>query len=225
MKSEQRQGESLVYLTVTPDSYDPNKTYPAVVLLHGYGANMSDLAGLCPAIERDRYIYVCPNAPIPVQIGPGSVGYAWTPPGADRTPEDAEKTEEMLSVFFDEIVEELPVDEDRMVLGGFSQGGMMTYALGLTNPGVFRGLVALSSRIDDQEDLKERFPTDRDQPIFVAHGTADSMISIDDARRTVRFLEDEGYQPAYKEYSMGHEINQDVLNDVVPWIKSLLLDS
>ncbi len=50
------------------------------------------------------------------------------------------------------------------------------------------------------------------------------MISIDDARRTVRFLEDEGYQPGYKEYSMGHEISQDVLNDVVPWIRSLLLE-
>lgn len=224
LKSEQRQGESLVYLTVTPDGYDPDKTYPTVVLLHGYGSNMNDLAGLCPAIERDRYIYVCPNAPIPVQIGPGTVGYAWTPPGADHTPEDAEKAEDMLNVFFDEIVEDLPIDEDRMVLGGFSQGGMMTYALGLTNPGVFRGLVALSARINDQEDLRERFPTDRDQPILVAHGTEDSMISIDDARRTVRFLEEEGYQPAYKEYSMGHEISQDVLNDVVPWIRSLLLE-
>ena len=74
MKSEQRQGESFVYLLVTPDGYDPDETYPAVVLLHGYGANMSDLASLCPAIERERYIYVCPNAPIPVQIGPGKIG-------------------------------------------------------------------------------------------------------------------------------------------------------
>jgi phospholipase/carboxylesterase len=208
---------------VTPDGYDPDETYPAVVLLHGYGANMSDLASLCPAIERERYIYVCPNAPIPVQIGPGKIGYAWTPPGPERTPEDVEKTEDKLNAFFEEIVEGLPVDEDRMVLGGFSQGGMMTYALGLTNPGVFRGLVALSSRLDDPEDLSGRFPTDRDQPILVAHGTEDSMISIDDARRTVRFLEDEGYQPVYNEYAMGHEINQDVLNDVVPWIETLLL--
>ena len=126
MKSEQRQGESFVYLLVTPDGYDPDETYPAVVLLHGYGANMSDLASLCPAIERERYIYVCPNAPIPVQIGPGKIGYAWTPPGPERTPEDVEKTEDKLNAFFEEIVEDLPVDEDRMVLGGFSQGGMMT---------------------------------------------------------------------------------------------------
>ena len=224
MKSEQRQGESLVYLMVTPDDYDPDKTYPAVVLLHGRGANMNDLAGLCPTIERERYIYVCPNAPIPVHIGPGSVGYAWTPPGSVSTPEDAAKIEDMLNTLFEEIVDDLPIDADRMVLGGFSQGGMMTYTLGLTNPGIFRGLVALSSRVNDDEDLRERLPVDRNQPILVVHGTADSMISIDDARRTVRFLEDEGYQPTYKEYAMGHEITQDVLNDVVPWIRSLLLD-
>lgn len=182
MQSEQRQGESLVYLTVTPDDYDPEKAYPTVILLHGYGANMNDLAGLCPAIERERYIFVCPNAPIPVQIGPGKVGYAWTPPGSVGTSEDGERAEDMLNTLFDEIIEELPVDADRMVLGGFSQGGMMTYTLGLTNPGHFRGLVALSSRVNDEEDIRERLPVDRDQPILVAHGTADSMISIDDAK-------------------------------------------
>ena len=100
VQSEQRQGESLVYLTVTPDDYDPEKAYPTVILLHGYGANMNDLAGLCPAIERERYIFVCPNAPIPVQIGPGKVGYAWTPPGSVGTSEDGERAEDMLNTLF-----------------------------------------------------------------------------------------------------------------------------
>ena len=225
VESVQRQGESLVYLAVLPDNYEPEKSYPAVVLLHGFGSNMNDLKGLCPAIERERYIYLCPNAPIPVQIGPGKVGYAWTPTGPDRTPEDDEKAEDMLNAFLEGAVAELHLDAERMVLGGFSQGGMMTYTLGLTNPGTFRGLFALSSRVSDAEDLRERLPMDRDQAIFVAHGTSDSMISVEDARRTVQFLKDEGYRPDYKEYAMGHEINQDVLDDLVIWVHDVMGDS
>ena len=65
---------------------------------------------------------------------------------------------------------------------------------------------------------------DRDQAIFVAHGTSDAMISVEDARSTVQFLRDEGYRPDYKEYAMGHEINQDVLDDLVIWVHDVMGD-
>ena len=81
MESVQRQGESLVYLAVLPDNYVPEKAYPAVVLLHGFGSNMNDLSGLCPAIERERYVYLCPNAPIPVQIWSRNGGVRVDPAG------------------------------------------------------------------------------------------------------------------------------------------------
>ena len=50
------------------------------------------------------------------------------------------------------------------------------------------------------------------------------MISVEDARRTVQFLKDEGYRPDYKEYAMGHEINQDVLDDLVIWVHDVMGD-
>ena len=56
----------------------------------------------------------------------------------------------------------------------------------------------------------------------MAHGTADSMISVDDARRTVQFLRDEGYRPDYKEYAMGHEISQGVLDDLAIWVQEVM---
>ena len=81
MRVSECQGETLRYLSVEPDGYSPRRRYPMVVLLHGYGAQMGDLAGLCPAIDPQGILYICPNAPIPFRIGPGTVGYAWTPSG------------------------------------------------------------------------------------------------------------------------------------------------
>ena len=63
MKEEQHEGRSLNYVTVTPDDYNPVVSYPLVIMLHGFGAHMGDLAGLASAIEDKGYVYACPNAP------------------------------------------------------------------------------------------------------------------------------------------------------------------
>ena len=76
MQTEQHQGKGLQYLTILPDDYNPDLAYPLVVLLHGFGANMQDLAGLTPAINRTGYVYACPNAPIPFDLGGGHMGFA-----------------------------------------------------------------------------------------------------------------------------------------------------
>ena len=69
MEAQQHQGKTLPYITVHPEGYQKGVTYPMVILLHGYGANMADLAGLAPAIHQTGYVYACPNAPVPVPIG------------------------------------------------------------------------------------------------------------------------------------------------------------
>ena len=98
----------------------------------------------------------------------------------------------------------------------------MTYRYGLPNAHIFRGLVALSAKLSDPDGLRARLPPERSQSIFVAHGTADTMIPVQDARESRRFLEGEGYRPDYREYSMGHEITQEVLSDMASWIRDLL---
>ena len=139
LQARQIDGNSLSYLFVEPDDYDDTLEYPTVVLLHGYGASMSDLAGLAPAIDRTGYVYLFPNAPIPMQIGIGMTGYAWTPPGGDGTDHATERAEDLLAGFFDEVMERHGITEGGMVMGGFSQGGMMTYRFGLPRPEMFAG--------------------------------------------------------------------------------------
>ena len=84
---------------------------------------------------------------------------------------------------------------------------------------MFSGIAALSCSIRDQLGMRDMLPTERNQEIFVAHGLSDN---IESARSSVKFLEMEGYHPKYKEYEMGHEISQEVLADLIPWIQEVL---
>ena len=224
MHSEQRRvaGDGLHYLAIFPDDYDAAADYPLVAMLHGFGANMQDLAGLAPSLNPKGYVYVCPNAPIPFELAPGMTGYGWHPPRGQATAEHYAQAESLLADFFDQALGEFRAEDGRAALLGFSQGGGMTYRMGLGRPETFAGLVALSASLPDPEVLRPRLPAHRKQPVFVAHGLYDQMVAMDSARRTREFLEAENYRLSYHEYPMGHEIPAEVLRDLTPWLEGTL---
>ena len=222
MRAESHEGSGLKYLTVLPDDYDPERRYPLVIMLHGFGANMQDLAGLAPVINPTGYVYACPNAPIAFNLGLGRPGYGWVPPRGEATPEEFQAAEGLLDTFFDEVLEQFQVAPGQAALLGFSQGGGMTYRCGIPRTETFAGLVVLSASLPDPAVLEDRLPQDRTQPIFLAHGLSDPLIPAETARNARRFLEDAGYAPECHEYAMAHEISQDVLRDLVPWLASVL---
>ncbi len=227
MQATQHQGKTLHYIAIEPDGYDPARNYPMIMLLHGFGAHMGDLASLAPAIDPEGYVYIFPNAPIPFEIGPGATGYGWTYPRRIpqelRRADDVDSVVDMLATLVDEVAEHYATKRGEVILGGFSQGGMMTYRYGLPNPDKFKGLAALSAVAPDEDTMREKLPADRSQPIFVAHGTSDMVIEVQMARDTLEFLKAEGYKPLYHEYAMGHEISQQTLTDLAEWIKITLL--
>ena len=219
METEQHRGKSLTYLTILPDGYDPEKIYPLVIMLHGYGVNMHDLAGLTSMIGSTGYIYICPNAPIPLNSGPGMVGWAWTNPGESENSDEVHRVERRLETLYAEVVETYRTRPQNAILLGFSQGGSMTYRTGLMHPELFTGIVALSCWLPDPELIQSRLPEDRGQSVFIAHGLQDN---IDSGRRAKDSLESLGYSLSYNEYDMGHEINQQVLEDLIAWMNITL---
>ena len=146
MEAQEFEGAQLRYLTVHPDGYDPNKRYPMVIMLHGFGANMQDLAGLAPVIDTRGYVYAFPNGPESVELAPGYVGYSWTHPERRRDPDEDAKSREKLMGFFKEVMAAYGVEPGNAVLGGFSQGGRMAYLCGLGNADLFAGVSPLARR-------------------------------------------------------------------------------
>ena len=222
MRAEINEGPGLQYVTVVPDDYTPDSSYPLVIMLHGFGANMQDLAGLAPAISADGYVYACPNAPIPFQLGPGQTGFGWSTPRGGGTAEETANSEKLLGDFFDTVFQQFNVSPGNAILMGFSQGGGMTYRCGLGRADKFAGLAALSATLPDEDDLAARLPAERTQPIFIAHGLFDQMVSEDTAQSAKSFLESNGYTPEFHTYNMGHEISGEELGDLVPWVARVL---
>ena len=223
MELKQYEGASLKYIVVEPDNYDSNREYPLIVLLHGFGSHMGDLAGLAPSIDQNRYLYVCPNAPISIDIGLGQVGYAWADLIRGTVEERNIQTDEAETSLVT-VLEEVRADYRiaSVLVGGFSQGGMVTFDFALPRANEFIGAFALSSRLERPDSLVQRLSESRELPIFMSHGATDTVIPVIEARAAYQILESWGYAPVYKEYSMGHEINADLIEDLRLWISEQL---
>jgi|TARA_B100000809_G_scaffold235461_1_gene253681 phospholipase/carboxylesterase len=222
MRAEINEGTGLKYVTVVPDEYTPDSIYPLVIMLHGFGANMQDLAGLAPTINATGYVYACPNAPIPFQLGPGQTGFGWMTPRGGGSSEETANSVKLLGDFFDTIFQQFNISPGQALLMGFSQGGGMTYRCGLGRAEKFAGLAALSATLPDEEELKALLPQERNQPIFIGHGRFDQMVTDDTAQSAKSFLESNGYSPDFHTYDMAHEISGEELSDLVPWIAKVL---
>src|ERR671922_2662376 len=127
MKAVEGRSSALEYLTVFPDNYEAGRAYPMIVCLHGRGADMRDLAGLAPAIDQTGYLYVCPNAPVTIPIGPGYSGRAWYEPASNPNQAAMEQALTALDGVIRDVFAHYQVASGEAILLGFSQGGAMTY--------------------------------------------------------------------------------------------------
>ena len=222
MRAIEHRGESLTYMTVEPDNYQPDTPYPLIILMHGFGSHMGDLAGLAPAISQTDYVYAFPNAPIHMEMGFGAEGYAWTSLSEGDRAKLAKLSEIKLNGFFKEVFHLYHIEPGTVVLGGFSQGGMMAYRVGMARPRTFKGLAILSSILREDDQLLGCVDSEAGQSIFISHGTQDTIISVEDGRKSASLLEARGYTPEYREYEIGHEISTEVLSDLRRWLSRIL---
>lgn len=194
---------------------------PTVIALHGYGANAQDLLGLAPAIAEGRLLVLCPQAPI--QIEPGYPGYAWYPFGSGQEDAATAQGAFIAREFIDWALAHYPVDPARVVLLGFSQGGMIAFRIALEQPERFRGLAALSTvlRPESAATITRGAGLER-LPVLVQHGLSDPMIPIAAARETAERLRAYGMAPEYHEYRMAHAVSAESATDLSAWISRVL---
>lgn len=196
--------------------------HPTILVLHGYGANAHDLLGLAPHLLGGKALVIAPQGPLEVPLDPQGriTGYAWFPLTLVQPPteEDVSRGIAAARTFLDAAIARYPIDETRLALLGFSQGGLVSFALALENPARFKALAALSTWLPD--DLNAKLTADASHlPVWLQHGTNDEVINVSRARDTKTKLEARGIPLSYKEYPMGHEISVDSLRDLVGWLQ------
>jgi len=195
--------------------------FPTILALHGWGASAHDLIGLAPQIRLGEALFLCPQGPVVLEQAPGQRAYGWFPLSEAREIEPASlvSARGLLEGFLEDVMERYPIDRERVVMLGFSQGGVMAYDLALGRPERFAALVALSSWLPDAvlSGLQEN-EARASLATLVVHGTNDPMVAIDNAKEAKEKLSALGVDAAWGEYEMGHEINQNALRDLIGWL-------
>jgi phospholipase/carboxylesterase len=199
---------ALRYVLNVPSGKPDDAELPLVIVMHGRGADANDLADLAPMID-DGYRFVFPNAAKPFEPSPGyTFGFSWFdgwPPEGDSIVQSRTK----LLTLINELVERYPTPERKIVITGFSQGGMMALDVGFRTKQKIAGIVVMSGAIFEAD-----MPPLRKLPVLIVHGTEDDMIPLFAARRTRFILEENGVTAEYHEFPMGHHVTQESMEVV-----------
>lgn len=188
----------------------------ALVLFHGRGADEHDLYPLLDFLDPERRLLgVTPRGPL--SLPPGGAHWYVIREVGYPDPETFTAVYAEVSKWLDGFLGEQGISYENTVLGGFSQGAVMAYALGL---GAGRprpaALIALSGFIPTVEgfelDLSE-IP-----PVAIGHGTYDPLISVEFGRQARRVLEDAGASVLYREYPLPHAIDPNYLTELRAWL-------
>lgn len=190
-----------------------------LVLHHGRGTDERDLLGLADALDPERRLQVAtPRAPLTLA---GSPGYHWylVPRVGYPDRDTFHAARAALAELHDELWQRTGVGPERTVLGGFSMGAVMSYAMGLSDdrPAV-AGVLAFSGFVPTVDDWRPQLEGRQGTSVFVAHGRNDPIIEVEFAHRARRLLEEGGLEVEYHESEVGHQIDPAHLSAVVKWL-------
>lgn len=208
---------------------------PTIILFHGYGADMNDLAPLAQAVSgAPKANWVFPNGHIKLDMGGFGEGRAWFPlriaemqaamaqgvpvdfskesfPGLKRAREAAL-----------ELIRELNVPMKKLVVGGFSQGAMLATDAVMHLPEAPAGIVILSGTIANSTVWEEKGLAHKGLRFFMSHGTHDEILPIQGAQSLQQLLSKVGWSGKLINFHGGHGIPPEVLIQLGQFLRLVL---
>ena len=190
-----------------------------LVLHHGRGTDERDLLGLADALDPEGRLHVVtPRAPLVLE---GSSGYHWylVPRVGYPDRDTFQAARGALAELHDSLWEKTGIDPSKTVLGGFSMGTVMSYAmaLGADRPPV-AGVLAFSGFVPVVEDWQPHFEDRQGTRAFIAHGRRDLIMEIGFGHRARDLLEAGGLDVEYHESEAGHQIDPAHLSAASHWL-------
>ncbi|MGB2086714.1 MAG: alpha/beta hydrolase [Flavobacteriaceae bacterium] len=190
-------------------------------LLHGYGSHEEDLFSFAPYLPED-YLVVSLRAPLALGFG----GFAWYSIRFDEnqdkwTDEDEAKAAQDLILYnINHHLKQFSLDQQKVTLLGFSQGAILSWAVGLSHPDKVEQIIALSGYLNN--DIFKMAEEDLDKlRCFSSHGTQDPTIPIQWAQKGIEELKKYNLDLTYKEYPAGHGIAPENFSDLIVWLKAV----
>ena len=177
----------LEYLVRKPKTRTENP--PLLLLMHGVGSNEQDMFSMSDQLP-DNFLIIAARGPL--TIGPNS--FAWFQVSFSTgvpviNSAQAENSRITIIEFIESLKTQYRFNEKEIYIGGFSQGGIMSYSVGLTRPDLIKGIAVMSGRL-----LKEVRPQIASQDelkklkVFISHGISDNVLSIEYAREANAYL-------------------------------------
>lgn len=202
------------------------KPEAAVIWMHGLGADYNDFVPLVPELKLTQAVkFVFPNAPvIPVTINNGYKMRAWYDilDFSDLHREVDKSAIVANVVLINDIIAELiaeGIPADKIIIAGFSQGGVIAYYTALNSEHELGGLLVLSSYLPEISLLDvAKIQHKKDAAILVCHGVQDPVVGISYAKQAVQCLQSFGLDYEWKEYHMEHSVCYEEIVDVSAWM-------
>lgn len=202
---------------------EPGDRTPVIVLLHGRGADASDLVPLQRGLP-ERAALVLPRAPHPGAqwgYGPGWAWYGYE--GEDRPEvESFRESQSSLAALLHDLPSVLGYEPGPVALGGFSQGGTMSLGYALRNPGVVPAVVVFSGFLPSHPDVAVSREAVTGTAFWWGHGTRDPAVPHELAVRGRAALRTAGADLEPHDYPMGHGISPQELADASSWLDDRL---
>ncbi len=208
---------------------DPKKG--TIVLMHGFGADCYDLVSLSKTYEGPTWLF--PQGPVKVMFSEEHSGYAWFPLKISELAQAIrEKRYDEISQAFppeltqahllmDQFLTELDVPRSEIILGGFSQGAVLTIEVALRSYQKIGALLLFSGTLLNELNWKQLAPQHAHTPFFQSHGIHDQLMPISKAEELEKLLIDGGLVGKLHTFQGGHEIPRHILQQLSAFLNKL----
>lgn len=201
------------------ESNDSQSKSPLLILLHGHGSNENDLFALVEKIPSNWNV-VSVRGPYPLAVN----SYRWYDVKMVNGKiviniEQEEESRKKLLQLISEIIQKYRVDNQKIVVAGFSQGANMAQSLGLSEPNLIAGFGVFSGRfVEEFIPYISHHSTLKRSTAFISHGSNDTMLPKTYADENRRKLNELGIQVSYCEDTTAHSISAKQWNEFATWL-------
>ena len=204
----------MTYEIRQPKEVDPNKTYPALFVMHGMGSNEQNMLSLVNGLEEEFYIFSIRGH---LAQPPGFAFFTIEGYGKPHR-EVFDQAVTKLTNFIDYASEQYPIDSSQLYLLGFSQGAILSMTLGLALGERIKGIVALSGYIPGFVRDEYNVKSVKHMSLFISHGEMDQVLPFEWGVVNNEYFQGQGATVTFKRYQEGHTVSLQNHNDYRKWL-------